>query len=197
MSGREQVEKLLSDHAALVSVVKTTCVDSIARAGAVMIKALEQGGTIFIAGNGGSAADSQHFAAELTGRFVIKTRKSLPGVALTVDTSALTAIANDFGYQQVFARQLEGLARAGDVFVGITTGGRSPNILAAMEKAYGLGVTCIGLVGGDPSAVAPLCSEVVSIAHPETARVQEMHITVIHAWCQMIDRAFGGETGGP
>ncbi|MCC6545579.1 SIS domain-containing protein [Candidatus Sumerlaeota bacterium] len=192
MSHRERLENLFESHADLVRVVKSTVLDSIEKSGGTLIQTLDNGGTIFIAGNGGSAADAQHFAAELVGRFFIKTRRALPGIALTVDTSALTAIGNDFGYEKLFARQLEGLARAGDAFVGITTGGRSPNVLAALEVAHKLGLSCIGLVGADGSAVAPYCGQVVSIPHAETARVQEMHITVIHGWCDMIDRHFGG-----
>ncbi|MEO8377839.1 MAG: SIS domain-containing protein [Candidatus Sumerlaeota bacterium] len=191
MSHRPRLEEIFESHAELVRVVKSTVMDSIEKSGEMLISTLDNGGTIFIAGNGGSAADAQHFAAELVGRFFIKTRRPLPGIALTVDTSALTAISNDYGYHQLFSRQLEGLARAGDAFVGITAGGRSANILAAMETSHKMGLTCIGLVGGDPSAVAPYCSQVVSIPHTETARVQEMHITVIHGWCDMIDRHFG------
>ncbi|MBI1292998.1 SIS domain-containing protein [bacterium] len=156
-----------------------------------MIAALEAGGTIFICGNGGSAADAQHFAAELTGRFFIKDRRALPGIALTTDTSALTAIANDYGYHQVFSRQIEALGRPGDVLVGISTSGRSANVLEAMDKAYALGMQCIGLVGNDGSAMAPYSRAVVTVPHRLTARVQEMHITVIHTWCQLIDQHFG------
>ncbi|HMX63725.1 MAG TPA: SIS domain-containing protein [Candidatus Sumerlaeota bacterium] len=191
MSHRSRLEELFDSHAELVRVVRSSVLDSIEKCGAVLVETLANGGTVFIAGNGGSAADAQHFAAELVGRFFIKTRRALPGIALTVDTSALTAISNDFGYQNLFARQLEGLARAGDAFVGITTSGRSPNILAAMEVAHRMGLSCIGLVGNDASAVAPYCAQVVSIPHGETARVQEMHITTIHGWCDMIDRHFG------
>lgn len=191
MTELTHVEKLLDSHAALLAHVKRDCAVQIADSARVLIRALDNGGTVFVCGNGGSAADSQHFAAELVGRFVIRDRRSLPAIALTVDTSALTAIANDYGYERVFARQIEGLARAGDVLVGITTSGRSPNIIAAMEQAGKLGVACIALVGSGASAVAPHCAAVVSIPHKETARIQEMHITVIHAWCELIDQHFG------
>ena len=170
---------------------RQACSDSIAAAGETLIHALGQGNAVFVCGNGGSAADAQHFAAELVGRFVSKTRRPLPACALTVDSSALTSISNDYGYDQVFARQIEALARPGDILVGISTSGRSGNVLAAMEKAYQLGVTCIGLAGTDGSAMAPYCAQVVAIPHTETARIQEMHITIIHAWCQMVDGQFG------
>jgi D-sedoheptulose 7-phosphate isomerase len=187
-----QVETLLQEHASLVQRMNDDEVlSSITAAARVLIEALEAGGTIFICGNGGSAADAQHFAAELTGRFYIKTRRPLPAVALTTDTSALTAIANDFGYQAVFARQVEALARPGDVLVGISTSGRSHNILDAMDRAAAAGVTSIGLVGQDRSTMAPYCRAVVSIPHAVTARIQEMHLFVIHAWCQIIDEHFG------
>lgn len=191
MEALETVDSLFRTNAEVAERTRTECGATIAAAAATLIKALGEGATVFVCGNGGSAADAQHLAAELVGRFVSKNRRPLPAIALTVDTSALTSIGNDFGYQQIFARQLEALARPGDVLIGITTSGRSANVLAAMEKAYKLGVTGIGLCGSDGSALAPYCAQVVAIPHPETARVQEMHITTIHAWCQLVDAAFG------
>jgi D-sedoheptulose 7-phosphate isomerase len=192
MSHHAAVDALFADHGALVETMRSPELQApIVAAVEAMIAALEAGGTIFICGNGGSAADAQHFAAELTGRFFIKDRRALPGIALTTDTSALTAIANDYGYHQVFSRQIEALGRPGDVLVGISTSGRSGNVLEAMDKAYALGMHCIGLVGGDSSAMAPYSRAVVTVPHRLTARVQEMHITVIHTWCQIIDQHFG------
>ncbi|CAN5437649.1 D-sedoheptulose 7-phosphate isomerase [soil metagenome] len=186
------VSKLFEDHRALAEKMLTDEMqERVTAAGNHLIKALQNGSTIFVAGNGGSAADAQHFAAELTGRFESKTRRPLPGISLTTDTSALTAMSNDFGFEMVFARQVEALGRPGDVLVGISTSGRSHNIMEAMDKAFALGLTCIGLVGQDGSAVAPYCAEVVAIPGASTARVQEMHIVTIHAWCAMIDAAFG------
>jgi D-sedoheptulose 7-phosphate isomerase len=186
----ELLQQIMDDHAELLGRVREQSAATITAAGRVILTALEQGNTVFVCGNGGSAADAQHFAAELVGLFDSRRRRALPGIALTVDASALTSISNDFGYEQVFARQLEGLARPGDVLIGITTSGRSKNVLAAMEKAYELGVVGVGLAGADPSALAPYCAEVVSIPHDKTARIQEMHIMVIHAWCKMVDEKF-------
>ncbi len=192
MSLHSEVDALFADHQALVAEMRQPELQQpIVAAAQTMIECLGNGGTIFICGNGGSAADAQHFAAELTGRFFIKDRRALPGIALTTDTSALTAIANDYGYHQVFSRQIEALGRPGDILVGISTSGRSGNVLEAMDKAYALGLQCIGLVGGDASAMAPYCRSVVTVPHRLTARVQEMHITVIHTWCQLIDNHFG------
>ncbi len=183
MSSNECFEKIIADHRAAAEKV-------VVDAAKAMIDSLNEGGTIFICGNGGSAADSQHFAAELTGLFESRKRKALPGIALTVDTSALTSIANDMGFEYIFSRQLEGLARPGDVLVGITTSGRSKNVLAAMDKAHELGMRCIGLTGEDGSAIAAYGGPVVAIPAANTARVQEMHITVIHTWCSLIEKAF-------
>jgi D-sedoheptulose 7-phosphate isomerase len=191
LENRDKLEKIFTDHAALVQDTREQCAQSIVAAGDAIIRALAEGNTVFACGNGGSAADAQHFTAELVGRFVSKNRRPLPAVALTTDSSALTSIGNDFGYQQIFARQVEALARPGDILVGISTSGRSANVMAAFEKAHALGVTCIGLAGADGSAMAAYCSQVVAIPHPETARIQEMHITVIHAWCAMVDGVFG------
>jgi D-sedoheptulose 7-phosphate isomerase len=191
MNQETTIANLLDDHARLLQrMQEEENQQAILAAGRALITAIEAGATIFICGNGGSAADAQHFAAELTGRFQHKNRRPLPAIALTTDSSALTAIANDHGYALVFARQIEALARPGDVLVGISTSGRSHNILEAMDKAYALGLQCIGLVGRDTSTMAPYCTHVVGVPHPLTARVQEMHITIIHAWCQLIDDHF-------
>ena len=191
MNHRAAAEAVLANHLKLAQRVLDEELDSIVSAGNALVTALKSGGTVFVCGNGGSAADAQHFAAELVGRFVIKTRRPLPAVALTTDSSALTAISNDHGYQNVFARQIEALGRPGDVLVGISTSGRSHNVLEAMDKAFATGLTCVGLVGQDRSPMAAYGRNVVSIPHPETARVQEMHIMVIHIWCEMIDQEFG------
>lgn len=185
-------ERIYDEHADLLPQVLEQCGTEIDAAGQTIVETLQNGGTIFICGNGGSAGDSQHFAAELVGRFEDKKRGGLPAIALTVDSSALTSISNDFGYEQVFSRQIEALARPGDLLIGISTSGRSGNVLAAMEKAFAIGAQCIGLAGQDRSAMAPFSKHVVSIPSPKTARVQEMHIMVIHAWCGMVDGAFGG-----
>lgn len=187
------LSQIIEEHGETLARVREEAAPAILAAGEAIVNALREGNTIFVCGNGGSAADAQHFAAELTGLFQSRHRRALPGIALTVDSSALTSIANDFGYEQVFARQLEGLARPGDVLVGISTSGRSGNVIEAMNRAATLGVVCIGLCGADPSAMAPFGGPVVAIPARTTARVQEMHIMVIHSWCSMVDAAFAGK----
>lgn len=159
--------------------------------GEALVACLQADGTVFVAGNGGSAADAQHFAAELTGRFVNE-RRPLAGIALTTDTSALTAIANDYGYDEVFARQLGGLARAGDVFVGISTSGNSPNILRALEVAREKGIVTLGLCGRDGGKMREQCDHCLVIDNDVTAHIQEAHIFTIHHWCAMVDAALTG-----
>lgn len=176
----------LRDGARLRQLVLERCSDSIADAAAVVTDALLRGNKILIFGNGGSAADAQHIAAELVGRFVAE-RRALPGIALTVDTSALTAIANDYGFDQVYARQLRGLGRAGDVAIAITTSGRSPNILAAVEAAREIGMKVVGLTGGKGQPFAALCDACVVVPSTNTARIQEIHITVGHVICEIVD----------
>ena len=150
-------------------------------------QALERGNKIMFCGNGGSAADAQHLAAELMGRFLID-RQPLPAIALTVDTSALTAIANDYGYAAVFARQLQGLARAGDVLVAISTSGNSASIVAALRAAKSLGVHTIGLTGAAGGAMAELCDVCIRVPASATNHIQELHIVVGHYICAEIER---------
>jgi D-sedoheptulose 7-phosphate isomerase len=147
------------------------------------------GGKILVAGNGGSAADAQHIAAELTGRYV-KDRKALPAIALTVDTSALTAISNDYGFERVFARQLEAFATPNDLFIAISTSGNSPNILRALEKARELGCKTIGLSGRDGGQMNNLCDLNIIVPDDVTARIQEMHILIGHIFCKAVDNLF-------
>jgi len=139
-----------------------------------------------LCGNGGSAADAQHIAAELVGRYEDE-RPAFPAIALTTDTSALTAVSNDFGYEHVFARQVQALARPGDVLIAISTSGKSPNIIKAAETARDLDCTCIGLTGLHAEPLADYCFITVQVLSERTARVQEGHITIGHLWCEMVD----------
>lgn len=148
--------------------------------------ALQRGNKIIFAGNGGSAADAQHLAAELVGRFV-RERRSFPAIALTTDSSALTAIGNDYGFEEVFARQLSGLGNPGDVFVGISTSGNSPNVLRALEVAKEKGIISIGLLGRDGGKMKGLSDHSLVVPSDVTARIQEMHILVGHMICEYID----------
>lgn len=148
---------------------------------------LRKGGTLFLCGNGGSAAQCQHIAAEFTGRFRLE-RRGLRAISLTTDTSALTAIGNDYGFDQVFARQLEALAKAGDVLIGLSTSGSSTNVVRAFEKARELSVTTIALIGpngGDMAGLADMC---VPAPGDDTAVVQECHIAALHAVCEIVER---------
>ena len=153
-------------------------------------RAFEAGNKLLVFGNGGSAADSQHIAAELTGRFE-RDRRGLPAIALTTDTSALTAIGNDFGYEKVFSRQVEALARPGDVLLGISTSGNSPNVLRALE--VGLSTECVawGFAGRDGGQMHAMLEGRLLIAPSNvTARIQECHILLGHALCDLVERAF-------
>jgi D-sedoheptulose 7-phosphate isomerase len=148
---------------------------------------LAAGNKLIVFGNGGSAADAQHIAAELTGRYETH-RRALPAIALTTDTSALTAIANDFGYEQVFARQVEALARAGDVVLAISTSGNSTNVNLAIERARDRGCKVIGLTGKGGGTMAGRCDVTIVVPADVTSRIQEVHITVGHILCGAVDR---------
>ncbi|MED5618588.1 D-sedoheptulose-7-phosphate isomerase [Ideonella sp. BN130291] len=156
----------------------------------VLADALRSGGKVMLCGNGGSASDSQHIAAELTGRFV-KDRAPLAGLALTTDTSALTSIGNDYDFGAVFERQVRGLGRAGDCLIGLSTSGNSENVIRAVEAAHALGITTIGLLGRDGGRLAALCRHAVVVPSNTTARIQEAHIFVGHLWCQLIEQRLG------
>jgi len=152
-------------------------------------KALRDGGKILLAGNGGSAADAQHIAGEFLSRLRFD-RNPLPAIALTTDSSVLTAVGNDYGYELVFERQIRGLARKGDIFIAISTSGKSPNIVAALEAARKLGVVTIGFTGTAPGAAAmrPLCDIVLAAPSDDTPLIQQIHIVAAHAICELVER---------
>ena len=183
----ELLESSLREHLVTIQAVLEVALPEIERAGQVVCSALQNGKKILICGNGGSAADAQHIAAELIGRYE-QQRRSWPAIALTTDTSAITALSNDFGYEEVFARQVSGLATAGDVLVAISTSGMSPNVLKAAEKARALGCRVIGLTGEASASLASFCDVCVAVPSRRTSRVQEAHITIGHLWCEMVDR---------
>lgn len=151
-----------------------------------IIEAFKHGHKLFFCGNGGSAADSQHIAAEFVGRFQ-KERKAWPAIALTTDTSALTALGNDYTYDIVFSRQLEALGQKGDVIIGISTSGNSKNVLEAMKKAKELGIKTIGVTGGAGGQLASLCDLTIIASSSKTARIQESHLCVFHSICQLVE----------
>lgn len=163
---------------------------AIARIGALLVERLGDDRRVFLCGNGGSAADAQHIATEMVCRFETN-RRALPAIALTTDTSALTAISNDFGYEQVFARQVEALARPGDLLIGISTSGDSANVMRAVAQARDMGVESVGLLGRDGGKLLSMVDHPLVVPARDTARIQECHILIGHIWCAMIDTAFG------
>lgn len=162
-------------------------VDAVVHASEAMVKALGQGRKVLAFGNGGSAADAQHLAAELVGRFQGE-RPALAGVALSTDTSVLTSIGNDYGFERVFTRQIEALGAAGDVAVAISTSGSSPNVLAACRAARERGLTVIALTGRNGGELGRLADIHLNVPHASTARVQEVHRTLLHAICELVER---------
>ena len=179
-ASRQMVEQCLADQdlqAALVKAVNC-CVN-----------ALKSGGKLMFAGNGGSAAEAQHFSAEMVGRFLTE-RKPLASVALSTDTSALTAIGNDYGYDQVFSRQVEALGRSGDVLIVLSTSGRSKNILAAIRAAAALGVATIAFTGREPREIGALADVVLNVPSSHTPQIQEGHLILGHLLCGLVETQF-------
>ena len=174
-------------------VVKEVCLKKnlkkILSATDMIVKSLETGGKILFFGNGGSAADSQHMAAELIGRFQ-KERRALAAIALTTDTSILTALGNDYSFDIVFARQIEGLGKKGDVAFGISTSGNSKNVIAAIQKAKELGLKTITLTGNDGGQVAKLSDLSIVVSSQKTARIQESHLCIYHTICELVENQF-------
>jgi D-sedoheptulose 7-phosphate isomerase len=181
------VEQILRETAQLHEQTAQQASSAIAEVIAVLHGALSKGAKVLIFGNGGSAADAQHFACELVGRF-LRDRRAMPAIALTTDTSILTAVANDFGFEQVFARQVEALGQPGDVAVGISTSGRSGNVVLGLQAAKARGMMTVALTGADGGAVAEAADRTVAVAHTAPPRVQEAHRTIIHAICDLLER---------
>jgi len=181
--------KNLDEHAVLIKALHNLN-NVVNHAGGVASKCLINGGKILFCGNGGSAADSQHLAAELTGRFIYD-RRPLAAVALSTDTSALTCIGNDYSFDEIFARQVAGLGRAGDVLIGISTSGNSRNVIRAVEEAKKLGMLTIGLLGRDGGQLLSLCDHSIVVPSDVTARIQECHILIGHTLCGLIENELG------
>jgi D-sedoheptulose 7-phosphate isomerase len=179
----------LHDHQNIIQKVIDTLTGDIETACKMITSTLKNGNKVLLAGNGGSAADAQHIAAELSGRFV-KERRALPGIALTTDTSAITAIANDHGYEYVFSRQLEAFAQPGDLFIGISTSGNSEGVLNAFISARKFNCKTLGLSGRDGGKMNGLCDLNIIIPSDVTARIQEMHILIGHILCKAVDDLF-------
>src|ERR1700743_331709 len=183
------VTEELLDHQNIIQKVIGSLTGDIETACEMIITTLKSGHKVLTAGNGGSAADAQHIAAELSGRFV-KERKALPGIALTTDTSAITSIANDYGYEYVFSRQLEALAQKGGLFIGISTSGNSEGILNAFRSAKELNCKTLGLSGRNGGKMNGLCDLNIIVPSEITARIQEMHILIGHILCKAVDNEF-------
>jgi D-sedoheptulose 7-phosphate isomerase len=184
----EIIEKEIQDHIELASYLKEVLPSLINEASDHILNAINNGNKVILFGNGGSASDAQHIAAEFTGRFV-KERKGLPAMALTTDTSALTAIGNDYGFNFIFSRQVEAIAKSGDIIIGISTSGDSENVYSAIELANKLGCFTISFTGKDGGRIKTVSKLNININSPITARIQEMHILVGHLICSVVDNA--------
>lgn len=186
----ELVRQQLLDSAEVKRKASETLTEATAEAAHLIAEALRKGQKVLICGNGGSAGDAQHFAGEMVGRFKYN-RVALPVLALTTDSTVLTCIANDFSYEEVFSRQVEAFAQPGDVVIGISTSGRSPNVHRALEVAQERKATTIALVGGNGGPIADAADLPLVVPSAETARIQECHITLIHAICELVELELG------
>lgn len=187
----ERIEAAIAVKRSLLGQTLTIC-----RVAEAWRDALRAGKKVIFFGNGGSAADAQHLECELAGRFYLD-RRPLPAVALTVNSSSLTAIGNDYGFEQVFARQLEGIAHPGDVAVGLSTSGNSPNVVLALQKARSLGLVIVGFTGRGGGRMRELCDVWLPIDSEETPRIQEGHILAGHIACEMVEREMFGGSAAP
>ncbi len=183
-------EEFFDEHIAVAEKTKQHA-EAIAKVAEGLAKTLISGNKILICGNGGSAADAQHFAAELVGRYR-KERTAMPAIALTTDTSILTAVGNDYGYEEVFARQVEALGEKGDSLVIISTSGNSKNLVKAAEKAKAKGMQVVGLLGKGGGAVKGMCDSEITVPSESTPRIQEMHGLIIHIICETVENKVAG-----
>ncbi len=181
------IEAYFDESARLISELGTLT-DEIRRAAEAWIEALRAGRKVIFCGNGGSAADAQHLAAELMGRFLFD-RNPLPALSLTVDTSALTAIGNDYGYEKVFSRQLRGIGQSGDVLLGMSTSGNSANVVDAFGVAREMGIRTIGLTGQSGGRMAELSDILIAVPHGRTNHIQEAHIAIGHVICAIVEES--------
>ncbi|MBD3840415.1 MAG: D-sedoheptulose 7-phosphate isomerase [Campylobacterales bacterium] len=186
---RDTVQDQFEKHLQTILDVQKQSVEKVIKVAQLVVETLQDGNKILVCGNGGSAADAQHFAAELTGRYKTE-RRGLPAIALTTDTSALTAIGNDYGYDRVFDRQTQALAQKGDLLIGISTSGNSKNVINAFKIAKELGCKTVGISGRDGGMMNSVCDLNLVVPSDDTPRIQEMHILFIHTICQIIDDNF-------
>jgi D-sedoheptulose 7-phosphate isomerase len=185
------ITRQLQEHQQLFHILETELTLPITRLAERLIETFRIGNKLLIMGNGGSAADAQHFAGEIVSRFRME-RPGLPAIALSTDTSIITAIGNDYGFERIFSRQIEALATPGDAVIGISTSGNSPNVRKALEAAQQAGCTTIGLLGKDGGNIKDLCDIPLIIPSNDTPRVQEAHIAIIHILCDLIEQGLFG-----
>jgi len=185
----EMIKNELNLHKETIEKTIETMIPTIEKASKLMVKTLKNGNKIILCGNGGSASDAQHISAELVGRYK-STRRGLPAIAITTDTSALTAIGNDFGYDRIFDRQVEALANKGDLLIGISTSGNSNNVLSALKLAKELECSTLGLSGNSGGKMNEVCDINLIVPSNNTPRIQEMHILIGHIMCQGVDDSF-------
>ncbi len=186
---KDRIQKIFAQSIDIKRAALEKNLVAIEDAAVVLTKSLKSGGKILLFGNGGSAADSQHIAAEFIGRFQ-KERRALAAIALTTDTSALTALGNDYSFDIIFSRQIEALGKTGDVAFGISTSGNSKNVVEAIKKAKALGLVTITLTGNDGGALAPLSDIALIVPSKVTARIQESHLTIAHTICELVEEEF-------
>lgn len=183
----QDISSQLRQHREVMKVMEERLVPAVAATVELLVEALGRGSKLLVMGNGGSAADAQHFAAEIVGRFKLE-RRGLPAIALSTDTSIITAVGNDYGFDMVFRRQVEALATAGDVVVGISTSGSSKNVHAALLLAGELGCRTVGLLGRDGGSIAGIADIALTVPSHDTPRIQEGHITLIHIICDLVEK---------
>jgi D-sedoheptulose 7-phosphate isomerase len=184
------IEAQLAETQRIVSALLagTEIRNELARVAAAIVNCMKNGGKVLLAGNGGSAADAQHIAGEFVSRFAFD-RPGLPAIALTTDTSILTAIGNDYGFEILFARQVQALGNRGDIFIGYTTSGKSPNILKAFEEARRKGMVCVGITGNRGGPIVGLCDLILQVPAADTPKIQEAHLMLGHIVCGLVESA--------
>ncbi len=194
LAGNSLIEASLNQHIHVFNELLHENLKQIEECAGLILKTFAAGNKVLLCGNGGSAADAQHIAAEFVGRYETE-RRALPAVSLSTDTSALTAIANDYDFEKIFARQVEALAAEGDLLIAISTSGNSPNVISAVMTARSRGCKVIGMTGSKGKKLASLCDACILVPAERTARIQEAHITIAHIWCEMIDESFTKTAG--
>lgn len=185
--GIAQIREHFAAHLQAVEAAADALSGTIDECARLLAAALRAGRKVLVMGNGGSAADAQHLAAELVGRF-LKERRALPAIALTTDSSILTAVGNDYGFDRVFQRQVEALAVPGDVVIGISTSGNSANVLLALQAAKEIGCTTVGLLGRDGGKIAPLVDVNLTVSAMQTPHIQEVHAIIVHILCDLVEQ---------